>query len=680
MGNSNSTGSLSSSSSNSGNLQFQPATPQKSSQRQSRFNLNAHQILEDERDKEKQESNIEKQQEAVFGLEEHIYIPLLMIYKMERVSQVFGDQKVLEICCKDFRTIYFSFKHSVKSDINGFLDHLKVYFPTCEIEMFAYCFADAFTKMQETLNNKILVDGWKIYNAERELKRILNQDENWRISKANESFELCDTYPQLIAVPARISDDTLFIVKDFRSRGRLPVLSWRHPRTAATITRCSQPKVGLRNTRCKEDEIFLREIMLANQITPNSPAPSSTSMRDSGNQSFFPSSVSLSTAQVQEKQNSLSNSNGASNETNSLSASTHNVASISPNNSSNSSSNSMNIQSSGSSSNKILPLYLMDARPKANAIANQAVGAGFEDTSRYKHTKLRFLQIANIHVMRESVRKLHELTLPNYNKNYDSTFLTNLDSTRWLEYICLIIQSSLRISKLLHAGVNVTIHCSDGWDRTSQVSLFFSPPFLFSLSSFLFPLFSFLFSLSSFPFPLFPFLFSLSSFLFPLFPFLFSLSSFPFPLFSFLFSLSSFLFLFPHPSPIYLLSQFAFFSLLSLRSTIYLFSTFPHSPSSFSLSPFSALHFLSIPSSSPIASFHFYYPACPSFPPFPSLASLFPSPFHAFSLFPSLYPSFPLISSNSLLHFPVNHLPTLDYFPFSNIFPITMTNQISCIT
>ena len=603
MGNSNSTGSLSSSSSNSGNLQFQPATPQKSSQRQSLFNLNAHQILEDERDKEKQESNIEKQQEAVFGLEEHIYIPLLMIYKMERVSQVFGDQKVLEICCKDFRTIYFSFKHSVKSDINGFLDHLKVYFPTCEIEMFAYCFADAFTKMQETLNNKILVDGWKIYNAERELKRILNQDENWRISKANESFELCDTYPQLIAVPARISDDTLFIVKDFRSRGRLPVLSWRHPRTAATITRCSQPRVGLRNTRCKEDEIFLREIMLANQITPNSPAPSSTSMRDSGNQSFFPSSVSLSTAQVQEKQNSLSNSNGASNEPNSLSASTHNVASISPNNSSNSSSNSMNIQSSGSSSNKILPLYLMDARPKANAIANQAVGAGFEDTSRYKHTKLRFLQIANIHVMRESVRKLHELTLPNYNKNYDSTFLTNLDSTRWLEYICLIIQSSLRISKLLHAGVNVTIHCSDGWDRTSQVSLF-----LLSFSSFLFPL---------------------------------SLSSFPFP------------FLAP---PLFLLSQFAFLSLLpSFPPFDYLslFSTFPHFPSTFSYSLFSAfLHFLSSlpPPLSLLSISNTLLPPLPRlFPPLP-LSSLPPSTPSPRSL-PSLrrFLSFLLTPSTSLL-------------------------------
>jgi myotubularin-related protein 1/2 len=118
-------------------------------------------------------------------------------------------------------------------------------------------------------------------------------------------------------------------------------------------------------------------------------------------------------------------------------------------------------------------LYVMDARPIANAMANQAVGAGFEDTNRYKQAKIRFLQIPNIHVMRESVRKLHELCLPNYNKSASSNFLSNLDSTHWLEYICLILHSSVRIARLINSGSNVLIHCSDGWDRTSQVNNYF---------------------------------------------------------------------------------------------------------------------------------------------------------------------------------------------------------------
>ena len=79
------------------------------------------------------------------------------------------------------------------------------------------------------------------------------------------------------------------------------------------------------------------------------------------------------------------------------------------------------------------------------------------------------MQIPNSNVMRESVRKLQELTKPNYNKNYETSYLTALDSSHWLEYIGLIIKSSLCIAKLLDAGINVTVHCSDGRDRTVQV-------------------------------------------------------------------------------------------------------------------------------------------------------------------------------------------------------------------
>jgi len=70
-------------------------------------------------------------------------------------------------------------------------------------------------------------------------------------------------------------------------------------------------------------------------------------------------------------------------------------------------------------------LYLLDARPKANAVANQvgmphkqhlrrplisrelhnssqqqAVGAGYENTDNYKNVKIQFLGIENIHLMR----------------------------------------------------------------------------------------------------------------------------------------------------------------------------------------------------------------------------------------------------------------------------------------
>jgi hypothetical protein len=43
----------------------------------------------------------------------------------------------------------------------------------------------------------------------------------------------------------------------WRSRGRLPVLTWKHPETNAAIFRCSQPRVGFAGARCLEDERLL---------------------------------------------------------------------------------------------------------------------------------------------------------------------------------------------------------------------------------------------------------------------------------------------------------------------------------------------------------------------------------------------------------------------------------------
>ena len=50
--------------------------------------------------------------------------------------------------------------------------------------------------------------------------------------------------------------------------------------------------------------------------------------------------------------------------------------------------------------------HIFDARPRKNAIGNLAMGKGWEKTSRYVSTKLVFLNIDNIHVMRESLIRL----------------------------------------------------------------------------------------------------------------------------------------------------------------------------------------------------------------------------------------------------------------------------------
>lgn len=64
-------------------------------------------------------------------------------------------------------------------------------------------------------------------------------------------------------------------------------------------------------------------------------------------------------------------------------------------------------------------LHIFDARPRKNAIANVATGGGYEDTQMYNNTGnkhfityslvIEFMNIENIHVMRDSITKLYNL-------------------------------------------------------------------------------------------------------------------------------------------------------------------------------------------------------------------------------------------------------------------------------
>lgn len=51
-------------------------------------------------------------------------------------------------------------------------------------------------------------------------------------------------------------------------------------------------------------------------------------------------------------------------------------------------------------------VQIVDARPKVNAVANQAKGLGYESSNSYPMASLSFLNIQNIHVMRDSLKKV----------------------------------------------------------------------------------------------------------------------------------------------------------------------------------------------------------------------------------------------------------------------------------
>lgn len=79
----------------------------------------------------------------------------------------------------------------------------------------------------------------------------------------NRDWKISSTYPKMLVVPSRLSFDYILRCAKFRSRERLPVLTYAieyEPKKTAVLFRCSQPKVGVSKNRCTEDEMMLRLI------------------------------------------------------------------------------------------------------------------------------------------------------------------------------------------------------------------------------------------------------------------------------------------------------------------------------------------------------------------------------------------------------------------------------------
>lgn len=116
---------------------------------------------------------------------------------------------------------------------------------------------------------------------------------------------------------------------------------------------------------------------------------------------------------------------------------------------------------------------IVDARPRLNAIANSiAKGAGSEDMRWYSPAVRIYLGIDNIHTMRKSLKAVTD-TLKNSDTNNSSLPLNRkeLAESKWLEHIALVLDGASKIAEqvaIQHS--HVMIHCSDGWDRTSQLS------------------------------------------------------------------------------------------------------------------------------------------------------------------------------------------------------------------
>ncbi|XP_074771401.1 phosphatidylinositol-3,5-bisphosphate 3-phosphatase MTMR6 isoform X5 [Athene noctua] len=103
-----------------------------------------------------------------------------------------------------------------------------------------------------------------------------------------------------------------------------------------------------------------------------------------------------------------------------------------------------------------------------NAMANRAAGKGYENEDNYSNIRFQFVGIENIHVMRSSLQKLLEVSGTKGLSVND--FLSGLENSGWLRHIKAVLDAAVFLVKAIAVeSASVLVHCSDGWDRTSQV-------------------------------------------------------------------------------------------------------------------------------------------------------------------------------------------------------------------
>ena len=102
-------------------------------------------------------------------------------------------------------------------------------------------------------------------------------------------------------------------------------------------------------------------------------------------------------------------------------------------------------------------------------MANHAAGAGTENLDHYKNCRRLYLGIDNIHGVRDTYLRLLE-SYPSLDvSSFDSYSILPYEFQGWYKHLSVLLDSTFKVVRLLDLGHSVLIHCSDGWDRTTQI-------------------------------------------------------------------------------------------------------------------------------------------------------------------------------------------------------------------
>jgi len=109
-------------------------------------------------------------------------------------------------------------------------------------------------------------EGWALFNPKKEFERqgldFKNVSIKLKESNLNKNFGLCSTYPDYLVFPSTISDQELRDASIYRTKNRLPTLSYyynpQEKKNFGSLWRSSQNKSGLTQSRNAQDEKLLK--------------------------------------------------------------------------------------------------------------------------------------------------------------------------------------------------------------------------------------------------------------------------------------------------------------------------------------------------------------------------------------------------------------------------------------
>jgi myotubularin-related protein 1/2 len=112
-------------------------------------------------------------------------------------------------------------------------------------------------------------------------------------------------------------------------------------------------------------------------------------------------------------------------------------------------------------------LLTLDLRSMKAAYANKVGGGGFED---YPNCKLVFGGVDNVHGVREAWRKMYK-AVHGLEVSKVGSWLRDVADSGWYDIMGAIFHCVvLVVNELGKEKCSAVVHCSDGWDRTAQVS------------------------------------------------------------------------------------------------------------------------------------------------------------------------------------------------------------------